>query len=335
MGLSIVLILFYDTYLFRLEAKVTKRIVEENVLDSYLDKMAERKTPMEAKTVVNNLDKKNKEMKRDVKIWTGKYDDYMLKHREQFQRSFSRFDSQTDDIDQYNENTYTIYKGSRILASIGTMGDYTIVALGKDAEYDEKEELPSLEVANKECEKLLDYFQLSYQTNENLWAKGIYNINPDSYKQAELFYEKTVDDIPVYDNGYLVEYRADGIYSFSGTSHNDQFLIIEDQVKKNIAADRIISSTEAKKKFEDQLMHYSNEDKYTELSIENCEFYYYYSEESDELIPGWLLSCKAESYDFTMEQWNCEDVDYFCDAEGTSCIGVGNRKWLNTDFVEE
>ncbi|MBQ3601075.1 MAG: hypothetical protein II992_07750 [Lachnospiraceae bacterium] len=331
------LIILYDVNLYHTKDKVTTFQVDKSVIEKYYEESGQREAPLKADVVIQVSGKEKSEtIEKDVYVWNAKQDAYMNSHKQQFIDSFSYFDTQVDDVEVFQEMDYTIFKGSRILASLGKNGDYSISAIGKSAEYNENAKLPEVEKASKDCEKVLKYFGFSYRADERFFAKGVYVCEPDCWKQENLFYEKTVDGIPIFDNGYLFEYQANGIVNFSAKLGDYvNMFVVEDDVERVIKSQNIISCKDAKKRVKSTLENTKQDKRYKEYNISEGEFYYIYDEVSKTLEPGWVFPCEVNEYNFETEQWASEEKYFFCDAEGETCSSLGERKWLAKDFIRE
>lgn len=331
------LIACYDVNLYQKKDKITTLQVDRSVIEKYYEQSGQKEAPIKADVVIHvSGNEKNETVKKDVHVWNAKQDDFMNSHKQQFISSFSFFDAKVDDVKEFEENDYMIFSGSRILASLGKSGDYTISAFGKDQEYNEQARLPELEEASKECEKVLKHFGFSYRVDERFFAKGVYECKPNLWKQENLFYEKTVDGIPIFDDGYLFEYRANGIVSFC-TRRGDymNWFIVEDDRKCTIDKKDIISCKTAEKDLERTLRDTKQEMRYTQYNILSGEFYYVYDEVEKVIEPGWVFPCEMDEYNFETEQWASKEIYFFCDAQGETCRSLGERKWLLKNFIRE
>lgn len=295
----------------------------------------------------------------DVHIWSTKRDTYMIQHRKKLEKSFSLY------VDNYNEMKvlrapewenpeyeYGVEDGRGTSAQVGKNGEFWYITdILWNYEEKEKKPLPSIEEADKVCKKVLDFFDFSYRDNGFLKMQGAfeYDMGDEGVyrpKANVLFYERMVEGIPTFGNGYYFEQDQSGIVTFEYlTSQSAYFLIAEDSILGTIHPKDMTTPQDVRKRFEKTAKtsdatkvykNYSVEDFYLTYSyrdiVENGE---QFDEFAGKFIPGWILRAQLQKYDFDAESWSEENLYYFYPLDGTEEYLVDGYTWGGGFVAEE
>lgn len=294
---------------------------------------------------------KMESIKRDIHIWSTKRDTYMIDHRAKLEKSFSLFVYDYKKMKvlrtpewENPEYEYGIDDERGTRAQVSTDGKFWYTT-DKLWNYEEKanKTLPSLQEADRQCKKVLDFFGFSYAERDNLKMQGTFEYDMGEegvYKPKTnvLFYEKKVEGIPTFNNGYYFEQDRDGITDFEYQTAGISYLLIaEDEILKNMHPKDMITPKKVVKRFEKKVRESISSEMYKNYSVEDFYLAYAYQdivergEQFDEwvgkFVPGWILHINLEKYDFEVQKWEEEEVYYFYPLDGTKEYMLDGYTW--------